>query len=338
MFLGLTARTTREERRGSATLLGPYRDGILFAGKDAGTSHWEDHAEDELVHVLDGTKILDIVCDDGPPKSFEVRAGMIAIVPKGTWHRFRSAEGGTTWSATLPGDHIERDVDDPRMAEPERVMPSGTPSIIDLKAEVAKLKMFRGRTPQSTMADREGSAVRLASYRDGALSVTKFAGKGHWEAHHAGDELILILEGDVTWEIVCKDGPQSFPLCAGMIAVNPQGAWHRFHSPEGVTLLAATPLPSEVIELDVEDPRTVEHKSGMTSGQRHACGLRHARVGSRVLALAEEEGRRRGCTRIALTTLSVEAPGFYKKLGYDAAATIDCEPPGLTRYDMTKKL
>ena len=261
MFRGLTPTTTRAERRGSATLLGPYRDGILFAGKDAGTSHWEDHAEDELVHVLDGTKVLDIVCDDGPPKSFEVRAGMIAIVPKGTWHRFRSTEGGTIWSATLPGDHIELDVDDPRTAEPKRVMPSGTPSIIDLNTELAKLTMFRGRTPQSTMADRKGSAARLASYRDGALTTTKFAGKGHWEAHLAGDELIHILDGTATLEIVCDDGPpKSFELRAGMIAVNPQGAWHRFHSSEGVTLMAATPFPSEVIELDVDDPRTVARK------------------------------------------------------------------------------
>jgi mannose-6-phosphate isomerase-like protein (cupin superfamily) len=260
MFRGLTPTTTRAERRGSATLLGPYRDGILFAGKNAGTSHWEDHAEDELVHVLDGTKILDIVCDGGPPKSFEVRAGMIAIVPKGTWHRFRSAEGGTTWSATLPGDHIELDVDDPRMAEPKRVMPSGTPSIIDLDAELAKLTMFRGRTPQSTMTERKGSAARLASYRDGVLSITKFAGKGHWEAHLAGDELIHVLEGVASLEILGEDGPQSFALRAGMIAVNPQGAWHRFQSSEGVTLMAATPLPSEVIELDVDDPRTVERK------------------------------------------------------------------------------
>ena len=260
MFRGLTPRTTREERRGSATLLGPYRDGILFAGKNAGTSHWEDHPEDELVHVLDGTKVLDIVCDDGPPKSFEVRAGMIAIVPKGAWHRFRSAEGGTTWSATLPGDHIELDVDDPRMAEPKRVMPSGTPSIIDLNAELAKLTMFRGRTPQSTMADRKGSGARLAAYRDGGLFATKFAGKGHWESHLAGDELIHILDGTATLEIAREDRPQSFALRAGMLAVIPQGTWHRFHSTEGVTLMTATPSPSEVIELDVDDPRTVERK------------------------------------------------------------------------------
>jgi hypothetical protein len=39
-----------------------------------------------------------------------------------------------------------------------------------------------------------------------------------------------------------------------------------------------------------------------------------------------------------LTTLSIEAPGLYLKQGYDIAAPIDCEPPGLTRYYMVKKL
>jgi mannose-6-phosphate isomerase-like protein (cupin superfamily) len=261
MFRGLTPQTKRAERRGSGTQLGPYRDGILIAGKSAGTSHWETHPEDELVHVLDGTKTLDIICDDGPPKSFVLRAGMIAVVPQGAWHRFRSAEGGTTWSATLPGDHIELDVDDPRTVEPKKVIVSETPSIIDLNAELPKLTIFRGRTPQSTMADRKGSAARLASYRDGALTATKFAGKGHWESHLAGDELIHILDGAATLEIVCDEGPpKSFELRTGMIAVNPQGTWHRFYSSEGVTLMAATPFPSDVIERDVDDPRTVERK------------------------------------------------------------------------------
>jgi hypothetical protein len=40
-----------------------------------------------------------------------------------------------------------------------------------------------------------------------------------------------------------------------MIAVNRQAAWHRFYSSAGVTLMTATPSPSEVIELDVDDPR-----------------------------------------------------------------------------------
>jgi len=139
-------------------------------------------------------------------------------------------------------------------------MQSKMPAITDLNAELAKLTMCR-RTPQSTMAEKKGSVARLASYRDGLLLAIKFSGKDHWESHLTGDELIHILEGTATLEIVGEDGPpQSFALSAGMIAVIPQGAWHRFHSSEGVALMAATPFPGEHIELDVDDPRTVERK------------------------------------------------------------------------------
>ena len=138
-------------------------------------------------------------------------------------------------------------------------MENRKPSIIDLNAELAKLTMFRGRTPQSTMAERKGSGARLASYRDGALLTTKFAGKGHWESHHA-DELIHILDGSATLEIVHEGGSESFALRAGTMAVIPQGTWHRFQSTDGVTLMTATPFPSKVIEIDVDDPRTVERK------------------------------------------------------------------------------
>jgi mannose-6-phosphate isomerase-like protein (cupin superfamily) len=261
-----TPQSTREETKGSVARLASYRDGLLLAIKASGTDHWERHLTgDELVHILDGAATLEIVSDDGPPKSLALRAGMIAVIPQGAWHRALSPEGKTEMTATpFPGDHIELDVDDPRTV---KRTPAGemamTPSIIDLNAELAKLTMFRGRTPQSTMADRKGSAARLASYRDGALTATKFAGKGHWERHLTGDELIHILDGTATLEIVCDDGPpKSFVLRAGMMAVNPQGAWHRFHSSEGVTLMTATPSPSEVIELDVDDPRMVERHAG----------------------------------------------------------------------------
>jgi GNAT superfamily N-acetyltransferase len=65
---------------------------------------------------------------------------------------------------------------------------------------------------------------------------------------------------------------------------------------------------------------------------------RRDRIGSRVLKMAEEEGRKRGCTRVTLNTMEIQAPGFYLKQGYTMAAKLDCAPPGITRYMMTKKL
>jgi mannose-6-phosphate isomerase-like protein (cupin superfamily) len=260
---GQTPQTTPAKRKGSMARLGPYRDGILLLGTSAGTGpgHWETHPEDELIHILEGTRTLEIVCDDGPPRSFELRAGTIAVVPKGAWHRFHSVGVGTVLSAVLPGEHIDLDVDDPRTSTPGLDMDNTMrpPSIIDLNAELAKLIMCR-RTPQSTMADRKGSVAQLAAYRDGLLLAIKFSGKDHWESH-PGDELIHILDGTAILEIVCDDGPpRSFVLRAGMMAVIPQGMWHRFHSSEGATQMAATPFPGEHIELDVDDPRTVERK------------------------------------------------------------------------------
>jgi mannose-6-phosphate isomerase-like protein (cupin superfamily) len=131
-------------------------------------------------------------------------------------------------------------------------------STIDLNAELAKLTMYR-RTPGSTPADRKGSVARLATYRDGLLLGIRFSGKDHWERHLTGDELVHIVEGGATLEMVCDDGPpRCFELRAGMVAVIPRGAWHRLHSAEGATEIAVTPFPGETIELDVDDPRTME--------------------------------------------------------------------------------
>jgi quercetin dioxygenase-like cupin family protein len=196
-----TPDSTAADRKGSVAQLASYRDGLLLAIKAAGKDHWERHLTgDELVHVLDGAATLEIACAARPPQSFALVAGTIAVVPQGVWHRLQSSEGFTQLVATpFPGETIELDVDDPRTAErqPETETESGSPRIVDLDAELAKLTMFRGRTPQSTIADRKGSAARLASYRDGALTTSKFSGKGHWEAHIA-DELIHILDGSTS--------------------------------------------------------------------------------------------------------------------------------------------
>src|SRR5580704_14681142 len=259
MFRGRTPQSTMADRKGSGGRLAAYRDGGLFTTKFAGKGHWESHLTgDELIHILDGAATLEIAREDRP-QSFALRAGMIAVIPQGAWHRFHSPEGVTLMTATpSPSEVIELDVDDPRTAGANR-RETGTPGIIDLNAELAKLTTFR-RAPQSTMAERKGSGARLASYRDGALFAIKMSGKDHWESHLTGDELIYLLDGTAAVEIVGDDRPQSFALCAGMIAVIPQGAWHRFHSAEGATMMSATPFPGEVVALDVDDPRTVEPK------------------------------------------------------------------------------
>lgn len=139
-------------------------------------------------------------------------------------------------------------------------MTGKAPSIVDLNAELAKLTMFQ-RTPASTAEDRKGSVANMATYRDGLLLAIKASGKDHWERHLAGDELVYIIDGSATLEIVCDDGPpQSFALSAGAVAVIPQGAWHRLLSSEGATQMAVTPFPGETLEVDVDDPRTIERK------------------------------------------------------------------------------
>jgi hypothetical protein len=36
--------------------------------------------------------------------------------------------------------------------------------------------------------------------------------------------------------------------------------------------------------------------------------------------------------------LSFQAPGFYQKLGWEILGRIDCDPPGQTRFYMTRRL
>ena len=64
-----------------------------------------------------------------------------------------------------------------------------------------------------------------------------------------------ILDGAATLTIMTDSGPESFAMTAGMLIVVPQGHWHRFHAPAGVTVLTATPQPTD--HTAATDPRTV---------------------------------------------------------------------------------
>lgn len=64
--------------------------------------------------------------------------------------------------------------------------------------------------------------------------------------------------------------------------------------------------------------------------------LRGRNVGTRMMQMAEDEARRRGCKSGVLFTISFQAPEFYQRLGWRVFGEIACDPPGTSRVFMTK--
>jgi GNAT superfamily N-acetyltransferase len=67
-------------------------------------------------------------------------------------------------------------------------------------------------------------------------------------------------------------------------------------------------------------------------------GLRGAGLGSRIIALAEDEARRRGCTAAFVYTVTFQAPEFYERHGYRRFGEVVCPPDGATRIFLSKTL
>lgn len=66
--------------------------------------------------------------------------------------------------------------------------------------------------------------------------------------------------------------------------------------------------------------------------------LRGHGYGTELMALAESEALRRGCTRALLETYSFQALPFYEKRGYTEHGRLSDLPPGGARYLLTKRL
>jgi GNAT superfamily N-acetyltransferase len=66
--------------------------------------------------------------------------------------------------------------------------------------------------------------------------------------------------------------------------------------------------------------------------------LRGRGLGARLLATAEAEATRRGCREMHLNTHSYQAPGFYRRLGYEVIAELPGWPRESTRIFLRKPL
>lgn len=125
---------------------------------------------------------------------------------------------------------------------------------VDIKAELAGLAVLRNRGADTTAEEEAAAFATLADFREGGIFAGSFEGESPWERHGKGDELVQILAGETKLTILTDAGPQVLEMKAGMLTVVPQGCWHRFHAPGGVTVLTATPQPTD--HSTAEDPRT----------------------------------------------------------------------------------
>lgn len=98
----------------------------------------------------------------------------------------------------------------------------------------------------------------------------------------------------------------------------------------------------------VRDPRNGEVTGGLSG--RTSLGLlfidlfylppdlRGSGLGSRILRMAEDEARLRGCRAGVLYTISFQAPDFYQRFGWEVFGRIPCNPPGTSRIFLSKSL
>ncbi len=124
---------------------------------------------------------------------------------------------------------------------------------VDVSRALAGLPVLRGRSPHTCEDDASAAFAALADYRDGGIFAGSFQGESNWERHSKGDELVQVLAGATTLTILTEEDAQELKLTAGMLAVVPEGCWHRFRAPDGVTVMTVTPQPTDHSSAD--DPR-----------------------------------------------------------------------------------
>ncbi len=124
---------------------------------------------------------------------------------------------------------------------------------VDIAAELAKLPVLHDRRPTTSPETAGPSFGGIAPFRGEDVTVGSFDGESAWERHRNGDEIVQIVAGETRLTILDGAETVELDLKAGMMTVVPQGCWHKFRAPKGVSVLTVTPGPTD--ESSAEDPR-----------------------------------------------------------------------------------
>ena len=121
----------------------------------------------------------------------------------------------------------------------------------------------------------------FARFNSGVFGVFRGSsvGTSQWEMHPDTDELLFVLAGRVTIELLDNDRSTLIPLSHGQLVIVPRGVWHRHRDAHDLVEVYYTPGRS--VASDAEDPRTtpppdlidatpIDQVSGCGAGARAA--------------------------------------------------------------------
>jgi mannose-6-phosphate isomerase-like protein (cupin superfamily) len=83
---------------------------------------------------------------------------------------------------------------------------------------------------------------QLGSFDAAALGIGRYVpGSSPWERHNNGDELLLVVDGEVDLEVLDGDRADTTTLREGTLFVVPKGRWHQLTARRPVNILYASP-------------------------------------------------------------------------------------------------
>jgi len=223
---------------------------------------WERHLNgDELLHVLDGEIDITTLASGGPVQT-RAPAGSIFVSPRGLWRSLRPQPAASVLFVKPEEGNEHSRAKDPRRRRtgtaPEGdsggTARTGHRTGSDKPARLAAqdVRAALAGAPELVLSENTTAEEAEAAFRQlGAINQTgifvgRFSGLAPWERHTAGDELLHVLEGEVEIEVLAEAGPFRTTLRAGSVFVCPRGLWHRQFAAKSVTLLSATPQPTDV--------------------------------------------------------------------------------------------
>ena len=94
----------------------------------------------------------------------------------------------------------------------------------------------------------------LGSFNDASIGIGRYlAGSSPWERHNNGDELLLVIDGEVKIEILERSGESwDCSLKQGTLFIVPKGKWHQLTASDPVNIFYISPSEDDV-------DRTREH-------------------------------------------------------------------------------